>query len=214
MAKIMDWRAVAVCLLLLAPMILDLYLRHVARTPLDGPSSPHERMAHLINAYNALSMAHVINSGFPADHHGLNKLRFFVMSRHAIGGEQRSLYGLEHDVIRPLGRSLADPRLHFALNCLALACPVLPRTPFSAAGLDQELEREALAFFARAENLRIDPAARTVWLSETLDFYREDFTPRPAPSLVAYANRYASTPAPLDYRVRFTPYDWTVAYAQ
>ena len=57
----------------------------------------------------------------------------------------------------------------------------------------------------------IDAATRTVWLSEILNFYPEDFVPDHAPKLVAYANRYALQPAPLDYTLRFTPYDWTVA---
>ena len=193
---------------------LDLFLRHVSQTSLDTLAPGPARLAHLINAYNALSMAQVIDSGFPTDHNGLNRLRFFVLSRFDLGDKQHSLQGLENQIIRPLGRSQGDPRLHFALNCMALSCPLLPQQAFTGAGLEQELEREAKAFFAREENFRIDHADRTVWLSEILDFYREDFTPRPAVSVIAYANRYASTPAPLDYRVRFTPYDWTVAYAQ
>src|SRR5262245_21425121 len=101
-------------------------------------------------------------------------------------------------------RASADPRIHFALNCSALSCPVLPREPFTAAALDEQLERDTRAFFARPENFRIDDAAATVWLSELLDFYREDFVPVPATSLVQYANRYAPRPAPSDYAVRFT----------
>lgn len=77
--------------------------------------------------------------------------------------------------------------------------------------LDAELERETRAFFAREENFRIDAGQRTVWLSELLNFYPEDFVPQPAASLLAYANRYVLQPAPLDFKVRFTPYDWTVA---
>jgi len=50
-----------------------------------------------------------------------------------------------------------------------------------------------------------------VWLSELLNFYPEDFVPQPAVSLLAYANRYAPQPAPPEYTVRFTPYDWTIA---
>ena len=50
-----------------------------------------------------------------------------------------------------------------------------------------------------------------MWLSALLNFYPEDFVPQPAASLLAYANRYAPQPAPLDFNVRFTPYDWTVA---
>jgi hypothetical protein len=83
--------------------------------------------------------------------------------------------------------------------------------PFTASALHQELERETRAFFAQPHNFRVDSGNRTVWLSEILKFYTEDFVPVPASSLIAYANRYAPQAAPLDYAVRYTPYDWTVA---
>ena len=107
--------------------------------------------------------------------------------------------------------ALNDPRVHFALNCLAAACPVLPRRPFIATALDAQLEREARAFFARPQNLRIDATTRTVWVSELMNFYPEDFVPRPAASLIDYVNRYAPAVLPADFRVRFIAYDWTVA---
>ena len=194
--------------LALARTDLDRYVRHVADSPLaqwpDGPP----RMAHMINAYNALSMFNVIESGIPASHTGLNKLNFFVLRKLDIGGRSMSLYTFENEVIRPYARG--EPRIHFALNCSALSCPVLPRKPFSATALDAELDRETRAFFARQENFRIDPATSTVWLSELLDFYPADFVPVAATSLLAYANRYAPQSAPPAFAVRFTPYDWTI----
>ncbi len=190
---------------------LDRYVRHVADTPLSSLLPGPQRLAHMINAYNALSMFNVLQSGIPVSHAGWNKLSFFVLRKVEVGGQAMSLRSFENNVIRPDTRSLNDPRVHFALNCSAVACPALPRTPLSAAALDGELERETRAFFARADNFRIDAATRTVWLSELLNFYPEDFVPRPAASLLAYANLYAPQPAPLDYSVRFTPYDWTVA---
>ena len=134
-----------------------------------------------------------------------------VLRQFDIGGQVLSLYSFENDVIRPATRARNDPRVHFALNCSAVSCPVMPRAPFAADALDAELERETRAFFARPENFSVDAEQRTVWLSELLDFYPEDFVPRPAVSLLAYANRYPPQPAPLDFSVRFTPYDWTVA---
>lgn len=188
---------------------LDRYVRHVADTPLtqwpDGP----QRLAHMINAYNALSMYNVIASGIPATHAGWNKVGFFVLRQLDIGGQRMSLYSFENGVIRPYARG--EPRIHFALNCSALACPVLPRQPFGTTVLDAELERETRAFFARPENFRIDRANATVWLSALLDFYPEDFVPVAADSLLAYANRYAPEAAPPGFTVRFTPYDWTIA---
>lgn len=193
---------------------LDRYVRHVALVPLASLPEGAPRLAHMVNAYNALSMFNVVQSGIPATHAGVAKLRFFVLRKFEIGGQALSLYGFENDVIRPYARARNDPRIHFALNCSAVSCPALPRQPFTAEAFDAELERETRAFFARPENFRIDVAARTVWLSELLNFYPEDFVPRPAASLLDYANRYAPIAAPPDFSVQFTPYDWTVANAR
>lgn len=70
-----------------------------------------------------------------------------------------SLYSYENDVIRALG----DPRVHFALNCMPVGCPRLPMTPFNAASLDDELDRETRRFMAETRNVRVDSASRTVW---------------------------------------------------
>ena len=156
-------------------------------------------------------MFNVLESGIPATHAGFNKVIFFVLRKLEIGGERMSLRAFENEVIRPYARSRNEPRIHFALNCSALSCPALPRTPFTAAELDVQLERETRAFFAKPENFRVELDSSTVWLSELLDFYPEDFVPRPAASLLDYANRYAAHPSPPGLKVRFTPYDWTVA---
>jgi hypothetical protein len=190
---------------------LERYVRHVAQVPLHSVPDGPERLAHMINAYNALSMYNVLQSGIPVTHAGWAKLRFFVLRKLEVGGSAMSLRDFENDVIRPYARARGDPRIHFALNCSARSCPALPRTPFSAEALDAELERETRAFFARPENFRVDADSRTVWLSELLNFYPEDFVPSPATSLLDYANRYAPQPAPQDYAVRFMPYDWTIA---
>ncbi len=193
---------------------LDVMVRFVAATPLDGLTAPNEKLAHMINAYNALSMFNVIESGIPASHAGFNKVTFFVLRSFNVGGRPLSLYDFENDVIRPYTRSNGEPRVHFALNCSAVACPALPQLPFTAVGLDAELERESRAFFARPQNFRIEAATRSVWLSEILSFYSEDFVPAHGASLSDFANRYAPARAPLDYTIRFTAYDWTVANSQ
>jgi hypothetical protein len=189
---------------------LEAYVRAIAATPLQAAPTAPARLAHMVNAYNALSMYNVIASGIPRTHAGTAKLTFFVLRKFDIGGQNLSLFAFENDIIRKLN----EPRIHFVLNCSAVSCPVLPRTPFTAAGLEQELERETRAFFARPENLRIDTAQRTVYFNEILKFYTEDFTPAHAPSLIAYAQKYSAQSIPPDYAVAFTPYDWTVANSQ
>ncbi len=199
-----------------APQDLERYLSFVATLPLASLSNKTEKLAHLINTYNALSMYNVVRSGIPATHAGLKKVSFFVLKKHRVGGVDISLYDLENDLIRPIG----DPRIHFALNCSARACPTLPRKPFTVQNLDAELDAETKAFFASPLHLRVEPGANRVWVSEILKFYTEDFLPPTQnnsipvdknTSLISYINRYVPRTVPVTYELTFIPYDWTIA---
>ena len=186
---------------------LEGYVQAIALAPLDAAPTQQARLAHMVNAYNALSMYNVIASGIPPSHDGFAKVKFFVLRKFVIGGTAMSLYDFENRIIRKLG----EPRVHFALNCLAVSCPVLPRAVFTAERLNEELERETRGFFERDRNLRIDDAQRTVFFNEILKFYTEDFVPVHGNDLIVYAQRYTLQKIPVDYAIAFTPYDWTVA---
>ena len=190
---------------------LDAYLGFVASTPAANFAAGAPQLAHYINSYNALSMVNVIELGIPKSNASLAaRYQFFIARKFKIGGENQSLYDYENKVIRALG----DPRVHWALNCSAVSCPVLPRVPFSADKLDEQLDAEARKFFADPRNARADDATGEVWLSEIFKLFPEDFVPKHAPSFTHYANRYRTQPLPTGYRIRFTPYDWTIANSQ
>jgi hypothetical protein len=183
------------------------YIAYVAQLPANSITNPNARLAHYINSYNALSMYNVLASNIPKTHAGWAKIGFFYLRDLRIGGKEMSLYSYENDVIR----NLNEPRVHFALNCSALSCPILPKAPFSAADLYQALDRETRKFFSESRNLRIDHSLKTVYLSELLDFYTDDFISEKTPSLIAYVNLYSPEKIPEDYLIDFIPYDWTVA---
>lgn len=188
---------------------LDRFVAYVYEvSPATQPSlfpTPQHALAFHINAYNALAMHKVLERGIPKTLAGLRKVWFFFFGPVQVGGERMTLDAYETKVIRALG----DPRIHFAVNCMSVGCPRLPRQPFLPETLDAQLDRETRRFFAEARNLTVDQAARTVQLSEILKFYTGDFT-AVAPSLIAYVNRYAPTPVPESYQVRFADYDWTI----
>jgi len=163
------------------------------------------RLAYYINAYNALAMHGVLQEGVPQSLGGWTKFRFFYLKEFAVGGKSMSLYSLENRVIRPLG----EERVHFALNCMVVSCPRLPRTAFDATDLERRLDAAARAFIEEERNVKADPATREVWLSAIFDFYTDDFLAR-APSPIDYVNRYRAEPIPADFRIRFFDYDWTV----
>lgn len=192
-----------------APADLETYVAWLAITDAAHWPDRNARLAHYINSYNALSMFGVISAGLPATHAGLRKIRFFYWRKFVIGGRRMSLYSYENDIIRPL----SDPRVHFALNCSAVSCPTLPSTPFTARAIDQELDNEARKFINDTRHVRPDARQQVLYLSEIFKFYNEDFVPTHGATLTAYINRYRATPVPLDYHVRFIPYDWTIAAA-
>jgi hypothetical protein len=163
------------------------------------------RLAYYVNAYNALAMHGVLEAGVPESFGGLRKFSFFYLRTFTIGGRSISLYDFENNVIRPLG----EERVHFALNCMVVSCPRLPRHAFAADALERQLDAAARAFIAEERNVRVDPTAREVWLSGIFEFYPRDFLAR-APNLIAYVNRYRGVVIPADFRIRFLDYDWTV----
>ncbi len=190
------------------PRDLDTYVRYVAEVDpnSDAGAFPtvQTRLAHHLNAYNALSMYGVIQLGIPKTNAGLRKVRFFFLRRYQIAGRRESLHAYESRI-----RALREPRVHFALNCMSVSCPQLPRVPFRAAEIEPQLDAAARSFVNDAKYVQVDPGARTVRLSAIFKFYTNDFLVA-ADSLIAYINRLRKDPIPADYTVEFLPYDWTI----
>jgi Protein of unknown function, DUF547 len=188
---------------------LDRFVAYVYATgPNNQPAqfpTPQHVLAYHINAYNALAMYKVIEVGIPQTNAGFRKVGFFYFGKVMVGGEAISLYDYENKVIRPLG----DPRIHMALNCMAVSCPVLPRDVFMPETLDKQLDRETRKFFNEPRNATFDAATKTAKLSEILKFFTGDFLAK-APSLVAFVNQYCDQKIPDDAKVDFFDYDWTI----
>ncbi len=167
--------------------------------------TPAHVLAFHINAYNALAMHKIIETGIPETLAGLRKVGFFLLGKVQVGGEAISLYDYENKVIRALG----EPRIHFAVNCMSVGCPRLPREVFTADQLEQQLERETRTFFGERRNVEVVEQGSVLRLTEIMKFYPEDFLVKDA-SLTAYVNRYREPRIPEGYRIEFIPYDWTV----
>ena len=191
---------------------LDRFIDYVARiSPASAPDqfdTPASVLAYHLNAYNALAMHGIIEKNIPSGFNNLlRRAYFFWFRKGTIGGTRISLYDYENKIIRPLG----EPRVHFALNCMVRSCPRLPRTPFVAGDLEAQLQAATVEFFASDKYLRIDDSKREVLVSEILRFYTKDFVAsNERQDLIAYVNQYRADAVPVDYKVRFIPYDWTI----
>ncbi len=215
------------------PKNLELYYDSITRYSPDShpelfPDKPYE-LAYWINAYNVGVLKTVlthypIESVLEVKNPTLlffltDKAGFFYFQRLSFGGTTTSLYYLENEVIRKRYR---EPRIHFALNCAAIGCPRLPRTPFTGAELDKQLDLETRKFLAELRNFYIDHGKKTIFLSSIFKWYEEDFTeyyqeryPLSTPALLDYIELYLSKERQTEldrvranYSIEFIPYDW------
>ena len=182
-----------------------LALAVVAIAAADPGPSRNERLAFEINSYNALAMYSVVAHDVPRRLDLPGRIDIFRLTRFDVAGTNTSLAAYESDMIRREG----GPRLHFALSCMAVSCPRLPRVPFAAADVDAQLDAAARSFLSDPSHVRFDPATHTVRLSSILSANKADFL-RVAPTLLGYVNQYRLEPVPEDARIVFIPPDWTV----
>ena len=193
------------------------------KAPID-PSAPRAaRLAYWVNAYNALTLRHVMRypglESVAVVPQGSPRYTFFKQKAHMVNGALRSLDEIEHQILRP---NFKDPRVHAALNCASRSCPPLASTPYRAATVDEQLDAAARRFVN--DSARHQLTARPPELSKIFEWFGDDFRgtyPSSHEGVIAFIKRFAdpsalrgsaltqeSTTAPV--RVVFKPYDWAL----
>ena len=140
-----------------------------------------ERLAFWINAYNAFTIAAIV------DHYPIRGTWFSLAPRNSIrqidgvwtklkwqaAGREVTLDDIEHEILRP---TFKDPRVHFAINCASKSCPPIRAEPYVADRLDVQLDDNAQRYLASPFGLQIDGAHLKV--SSIFKWYGEDFVAR------------------------------------
>jgi hypothetical protein len=151
-----------------------------------------EQLAFLINAYNAFTIAKVLTRypdlksirDFGTVFGNPWKDRFF-----ALLGKSMSLDGIEHDTIRAPG-VFDEPRIHFAVNCASVGCPMLREEAYLGDRLEAQLEEQTRRFLSdRSRNRYVDGRLE---VSRIFDWYRKDFSSgyRGIGSVAQFLGRY------------------------
>ncbi len=196
-------------------------LSAVSAATLDSWPKP-QQMAFLINAYNAFTVDLILGK-YPklASIKDLGSLlqNPWKQSFVPLLGSTLSLDQIEHENLRAAGR-FNDPRIHFAVNCASVGCPMLREEAFVAERLDTQLDEQALRFMSdRSRNRYADGKLQ---VSKIFDWYGGDFKQghRGITSLPVFLARYATqlTDAPADRSrilalaapVAFLDYDWAL----
>ena len=187
----------------------------------DAFNKPQQQ-AFLINAYNAFTVDLVLTR-YPklASIKDLGSLLQSPWKQKFVPllGITTSLDGIEHEMLRVRGR-YDDPRVHFAVNCASISCPMLREEAFVAERLDAQLDEQAQRFLSDRSRNRWNPATGKLEVSKIFDWYGEDFKlgHRGIASLPAFLARYADrlADAPADREritaqkvpLSFLDYDW------
>jgi hypothetical protein len=113
--------------------------------------------------------------------------------------------------IRTLRADFREPRIHFALVCASVGCPVLSNEAYRAKDLDRQLDEQARLFLSDTSKNRFDPATNTLHLSPIFDWFRADFA-AVAGTVVAYVAQYLNDPriSKPDVKIKYTDYDWSL----
>jgi hypothetical protein len=184
-----------------------------------------QQLAFLINTYNAATVEKILTR-YPNIKSIWDFGRIFGHPFKdkfiRLLGKDMSLDNIEHDTIRVDG-AYDDPRIHFAVNCAAITCPMLREEAYVAERLERQLEEQTARFLSDRSRNRYNAKAGVLEASKLFDsspWYGGDFRRgwKGYTSLeqffAAYANLFADDPAQQRIireqktEIRFLDYDW------
>ena len=138
--------------------------------------STSQQMAFLINAYNAHAIEKILVR-YPDIQSIWDFGKFFGNpfkdEFFKLFGRGFSLDMIEHDTLRKPG-VYNEPRVHFAVNCASIGCPMLREEAYVADRLDRQLEEQTRRFLSdRTRNRYVNGVLE---VSKIFDWFARDWT--------------------------------------
>jgi Protein of unknown function, DUF547 len=170
----------------------------------------NQQLALWLNLYNALVIDQVLAVypiasirptilGLP---NWLAFLRFFDRPIYQLDGCTYSLNDIEHGTIRTQFR---EPRIHFALVCAAVGCPLLRNQAYQPDQVEAQLEADAQRFIRNPAKVRYETPV--LYCSKIFQWYQKDFGGTTA-GVARFIQPYLGVDLPESVTVRNLPYDW------
>ncbi|PZD71318.1 hypothetical protein C1752_06597 [Acaryochloris thomasi RCC1774] len=202
---------------------LDRFNATLAAVPADiyGGWSEPEKLAFLMNAYNSFTLQAIIDQE-PLKGSIRNITGVWDITKYDIAGEKKTLDNIEHDTIR---KEFDEPRIHAALVCAAMSCPILRNEPYTSEEVEAQLEDQTNIWIARPDTgFKIDREQKQVFLSKIFDWYGDDWKASYAVegkfsgsdkerAVLNFVSNYVSPEDKAyleqgDYEVKYLDYDW------
>lgn len=174
------------------------------------------QLALWLNLYNAFTISTILES-YPIDSilpkifgipNWLAFLLFFSSRKYLFLGRRYSLGEIERDILQ---KKFQEPRIHFAIVCASLGCPLLRNGAYLPDRVQEQLDEDASRFINNPDKVSYDSESGTVYCSKIFKWYRQDFL-KVSPSVQEYIRSYLETDLPLTAStpIRYLYYDWNL----
>jgi len=133
------------------------------------------QLAYWLNLYNAVTIEVVLDN-YPVktirdiDISGVLSNGPWDAEVVTVDGFEMTLNNVEHEILRPIWK---DPRIHYGVNCASIGCPNLQNIAFTAANVDQLLDKGAREYINSNRGLVIIDGEVTV--SKIYKWFAYDF---------------------------------------
>ncbi|HBX64719.1 MAG: hypothetical protein CL670_13480 [Balneola sp.] len=185
-----------------------------------------KRKAFWLNVYNAYVQIILIeNPDLFKDRDSIFGYNFFSSPQVTIAGKELSFDDIEHGIIRRSKNKLSggyankifvgdfekkfrwekvDPRIHFALNCGAAACPFI--AAYYPERVNEQLDISSKQYLEKTTDYY--PEENRVVVNKLMSWFRADFGGKDGS--VKMLKEYGIIPQDADPSVDFKEYDWTL----
>lgn len=183
---------------------------------LDQNLTRDQQLALWINLYNAFTISTILERypiasirptiiGLP---NWLGFLWFFQRRVYRFSNQTYSLAQIENQILRD---RCQEPRIHFAIVCASVGCPLLRSEAYSPERVTQQLEEDAARFINNADKVRYDVPTGILYCSKIFKWYRQDFLTESA-SIPEYIRSYLQPDSPLSAStpIAYLHYDWSL----
>lgn len=167
---------------------------------LKGATS-REQKANYINLYNLLVIKQITDN-YPVSSPN-EIIGFFDNNKFEVNGQSITLNDLENKVIRS---AYNDPRIHFALVCGAIGCPIIQPFAYQQNIIDQQLEQVTKEALNKATFIIKTEEESKVKISKIFQWYIADFGGNKA-GIISFINTYATNTIK---DIQYYPYNWSL----
>jgi len=176
--------------------------------------SADTRLAFWLNLYNALTIAQILHrypiASIQPKRLGIPNwfafLWFFLQPVYRMGDRRYSLNNIEHGILR---QQFQEPRIHFALVCASVGCPLLRAAAYYPDQVRQQLDDDARRLINNPDKVRYDAATDTLYCSKIFQWYGKDFL-TVAASVPDYIRQYSESTVNPKAAIAFLPYSWAL----